>query len=309
LGHLWEQLVLPLRVLPYRAWVWSPCNFGPVLCRRQVVSVYDVAPVDHPEWFSAAYGRWFRACVGRLHRRVRVVVVSTPFTRERIASAFGPTRATVAIVPGGVAPAIVAGPSPPTSAADEEQEGGEGAGAGPPDGPFVCFVGSLEPRKNLDVLLEAMAIVQRTLACPLVVVGPTASTRVFASGGAPAASPPWIHWAGRVDDATLEHLLRRSACLAYPSRYEGFGLPPLEAMAVGTLVVASDIPPLRQTCGDAARYVDPDDAESIAAGLVETVLMDEGARERRRGQGAARVQHFTWAAAAAALEEVVWPST
>lgn len=293
LGHLWEQAVLPWRAGGRRAWLWSPCNFGPVAVRRQVASVYDVAPVDHPEWFSGGYRRWFSAVVGGLCRRARLVAVPTEFTRGRIGARFAPA-ARLVTVPGGVHP-----PAPPSA-------GPEDLPAEVPDGPFVCFVGSLEPRKDLATLVQAMARVQDEVACPLVVVGPTASSRVFAEGGLPEADDPWVRWLGRVDDPTLVALLRSSACLAYPSRYEGYGLPPLEAMAAGALVVATDIPPVVEACGPAPRYVPPQDPDALAAAVLEVLRLDPQERQRRLALGAEQVARRSWSAAARALEEAVW---
>jgi glycosyltransferase involved in cell wall biosynthesis len=297
LGHLWEQLVLPLVVLPYRAVLWSPCNFGPVLRRRQVASVYDVAPLDHPEWFSRGYRTWFRVVVGALHRRAAGIAVPTEFTRARMAERFGPTASTVRVVPGGVGS---------TDGADRRQPGRAQDVAMPTDEPFVCFVGSLEPRKNLATLVEAMALVRERTACSLVVVGPTASMQVFAQGGVPEDPPPWVHRLGRVDDDHLEQLLRRCACLAYVSRYEGFGLPPLEAMQRGAPVVVADIPPLRETCGDAARFVDPGDAVAIAGAILDLVRLDDAVRGALREAGYRQAARFPWSGAADALEDLLW---
>lgn len=155
-------------------------------------------------------------------------------------------------------------------------------------GEYVLFVGNREPRKNLPVLLEAMRLLPD--APPLVLVGPPGWGNVDVSG---AITP------GYLSGAALAGAVAHASVLAFPSRYEGFGLPPLEAFATGTPVVASDIPVLREVLGAHATYAPVDDTEAWAAAIAAALAAGDGGvagRAARRAHAAT----FTWGRCAAA---------
>jgi alpha-1,3-rhamnosyl/mannosyltransferase len=163
---------------------------------------------------------------------------------------------------------------------------------------FLLAVGTIEPRKNYPRLLAAYRLLRaRTGAPPLVVVGRVG----WAYGSAldELRAQPGVHLLSDVDDATLRALYRSAAALAFPSLYEGFGLPLLEAMAEGLPAVAGDAGALPELAGDAALLVDPLDVEAIAAGL-ERVLADGELRARLAAAGPRRAAGYSWAAAAEA---------
>jgi glycosyltransferase involved in cell wall biosynthesis len=159
---------------------------------------------------------------------------------------------------------------------------------GPVREPYVLFVGTPEPRKNLDGLFAAMTVLKaRGVAVQLVVVGAGGwGTRPDLDSGA--------RWMGRVSDDELRALYANAACLALPSPHEGFGIPALEAMAAGTPVVAARSGALPEVTGGAAVLVDPGDATAIADGIEVAIV--EG--ERLRTLGRARAREFTWRKAA-----------
>ncbi len=172
----------------------------------------------------------------------------------------------------------------------------------------MCVVGSLEPRKNLDALVTAMAGVRAEHPdVHLVVVGDVGDPRVFASASGADLSAGWIELRGRLDDQTLRRTVQASSCLAYVSSYEGFGLPPLEAMAEGTPVVASDLPAIREVCGDAAVLVDPIDPAAIAAGILEALDRSPEEQADVAAAGRRHAREFDWTWAAQQLEALVWP--
>ena len=288
LGHAWEQVVLPLRAVWYRCELLDLCNFGPLLTRRQAVVLHDIAPVDHPEWFGPRYRAWYGFVVRALYRRADHVVTDSEFTRGRLEAHWGP-RPNVSVIPLGVADDFA--PERRESRTPEH---------------YVCFVGSIEPRKNLATLLDAMDRVRKDDAeLTLVVVGALGPRRVF--GDAPIVlDRPGITHVAHASDAQLRALVAGAECLVYPSHYEGFGLPPLEAMALGTPVVVSDIPVMREVCGDAARFAEPTSASDLAAAIAGISSLSPDAREDlvRRGRDHART--FRWPDAARRLEELVW---
>jgi glycosyltransferase involved in cell wall biosynthesis len=287
LGHLWEQLVLPL-TLRRSALLWSPCNFGPALLRRQIVTVHDLAPLDHPEWFSRGYRRWAGLVLPHLCRRASHVTAVSGFTRDRLADAFGLDPSAIRLTPNGVDPYWAApDPDDPPSWC-------------PPAG-FVLTVGSHEPRKNLARATEAFRRVRAGRDLDLVVVGGT-TPGVFSGTGPIDDDSTGV---GRVSDGELRTLYRRASCLAYVSLYEGFGLPPLEALAAGTRVVASDIPPHRETLAGVAELVDPTDVDAIAAALQGVLTETVAERAAAIEAGRRRAARFRWETPAAVLDELL----
>ncbi|MGI9614294.1 MAG: glycosyltransferase family 4 protein [Acidimicrobiales bacterium] len=163
-------------------------------------------------------------------------------------------------------------------------------------GPFVLFIGTIEPRKDLPTLVGAMADAWgEGLEHRLVVAGPDgwgsdAYEEAVARIG-PAAER--VHRVGYVTDAERSDLLAGASCLAYPSRYEGFGLPPLEAMAQDCPVVTTGAGALSETCGPAARYVDVGDTAGLAAAITE-VVTDDAVAAGLVAAGRERIEQFSW---------------
>lgn len=165
---------------------------------------------------------------------------------------------------------------------------------------FGLFVGTLEPRKNLETLLEAWRLLRRRLEDPpdLVVCGRFGwKDEGLRHKVAEARAEGWLHHPGYVPNEELAALFRHALLLAFPSYYEGFGLPVLEAFAAETPVVASDLPVLREVAGDAALFAPPDRPEVWARRLAQ-LATDPDLRERLSARGRARATRFSWRQAA-----------
>jgi len=294
-GYAWEQLELPRMVSKAGAvLLWSPGNMGPLLVRRQILTIHDAAVFAHPEWFDWRFAMANRLVLPRLARRVRHVVTQSRFSALELARYGVVSSARVTVIPAGVSPARTAG----------EDVAGEPRKSRV-HGPYVLSVCTLEPRKNLGRLLAAWAVAQQhpeLSQFTLVIVG--ASQWLFRFAPVPQAAAQRIQFAGYVSDEELAEYYRHAQAVVYVPLYEGFGLPPLEAMAARVPVLASDIPAIREVCGAAALYRSPESVPAIADGLSE-IILNAPLRARLRELGDARRAELTWDRAAEQLVALI----
>lgn len=238
-----------------------------------VVTIHDVAVLRHPE----AFNRWTRSysafALPRVARAARRIIVGSEFSKAEVMELLSVPVEKLRVIPYGVGQPF---------SADGPASGGD----------FVLAVSTLEPRKNLDRLIEGFRRADlRGLELRVVGAPGWGGVRVNGEG---------VRWLTGIGDDELAQLYRGAACVAYVSLYEGFGLPVLEAMASGAAVVAPAGPPFQEFAGDVAVAVDPLDASSIAAGLREAVER----RSELAPLGAERAREYTWERAAKAHLEV-----
>jgi glycosyltransferase involved in cell wall biosynthesis len=245
--------------------------------RPLVVTVHDVAFLRHPELFTKRGVSFHTRGLELTRRDAAAIVTPSRFTHdELVREGFPPDR--IHVIPHGIA----VGPAPVPAELERRLRW---AGV---ETPFVLFVGTVEPRKGLPILLRAMEAVRREHPdTTLVVVGRPGW------GEVPDLDASFVRKLGATDDDVLDALYRTAAVVAVPSRYEGFGLPALEAMAHGAPVVASDATSLPEVVGDAGILVEPE-AVDAWAGAVNRVLGDDDERSRLQRAGLERAAGFTW---------------
>ncbi len=272
-----------------------PFDAGPT-----VSVVNDLSWRRHADMHPADRLAWIERHLPRALRQVSRWVAISGFTADEAAAEFGLDRARIAVAPlaaGDAFRPVGADEAAPVLAAHRLADNG-----------YVLAVGTLEPRKNLERLAVAHSLLPTALRrrAPLALAGGLgwggveagpALARAMAAGDARAL--------GRVDDAALAALYARAAAVAYPSLYEGFGLPVLEAMRCGAPLVHSATTAVAETAGGAGLAVDPLDPEAIAAGLA-AVLEDAALAARLRAAGLARAAAFSWAETARRMVAVWW---
>jgi glycosyltransferase involved in cell wall biosynthesis len=282
-GHLWEQLYLPTQLK--RRLLWSPGNTGPIGVSQQVLTVHDAASLDHPEWFERKFALWYAVMLPRLIRKVRAIITVSHFSKERIVRLTGAEPERVHIIYNGVDQRFR--PADPDIVKRVRTNFNLTS-------PYILFVGSLEPRKNLKMLLEAWQLGGFD-AATLAVVG--ASGHLFPKLQF-GSIPDGVRLLGPVEDDVLPALYSGAAGFVYPSVYEGFGLPPLEAMACGCPVAVSDIPAHREVCGGTAMYFDPFVPEDISAKLQSLSRLDGASRASLVENGLRHAALYNWQEAA-----------
>ena len=284
LGHVWEQIYLPLAT--GKRMLWSPNNTGPLSISRQVCTIHDLIPLDHPEWFNPRFVALYKWLMPRLVANLQHVIAISKFTKQRLIEHFQIDPAKISVVPNGVDNAFH--PSPPERVKEVRKRIGLG------EKPYVLCVSSLEPRKNLKRLLEAWVRLPQSLhkEYQLVLAGAKGSSAVFGDAGL-QNPPPNARFAGYISQEDLPALYSGATLFAYPSLYEGFGLPPLEAMACGVPVVTSDTTSLPEVTDGAAVAVDPMSVDAVVEGLRE-LMMNESLRNDLAEQGLRRAAQLSW---------------
>jgi glycosyltransferase involved in cell wall biosynthesis len=268
---------------------------APPFCPTPVIAtIHDLAFEHLPETFTRR-GAWqLQITVRRTaHRAARIATVSE-YSRQDLLRTYGLPPEKVAVTYNGIAEHFSPTPAAPNEATQVKARFGITRD-------FILAVGSLQPRKNLVRLIRAYAKLraeQPSFTQQLVIVGRKLwlHHEIFAE----VARQPWaadVILTGYVADEDLPPLYRTAAVFAYPSIFEGFGLPPLEAMACGTPVVTSNNSCLPEVVGTAALTVDPYDETALATGLLRA-LQDEALREQLRMEGPLRAKRFTWREAA-----------
>jgi len=285
-GQVWEQLILP-RAARGR-WLLNLGNTAPLAAgAQQTVLMHDAGAFDTPGSYSVAFRTWYRLLQRALARlRVQIVTVSR-FSRSRIAAALGLDPASIAVISEGAEHIL----RKPADKAVLERNGLL-------PGRYVLAVGTGAAHKNLALLAAARGyLVERGIV--LAVAG-RADPSVFR----PAGALEGVRSLGRVSDAELRALYENAAALLFPSRYEGFGLPPLEAMACGCPVIAAAAGAVPEVLGEDALLFPPTDPHALVSAL-DRLLGQPNLASRLREAGRKRAERFTWRAAAAALRDTL----
>ena len=259
-----------------------------------VVTLHDVSYERRPEWYPYRVDRVRRWFYRRSALSADLVITDSDFSRREIEAAYGIHADRIRVVPLGVgSPFVAAQPVAPQPQSD---------------GPVILHVGDLHARRNVGVLVEALALLHRRddalKHTVLVLAGvDRGSGAVIRARADVLGVTSAVRFVTVADDATVVGWLRRASLLAYPSLYEGFGLPALEAMATGTPVVASTAASIPEVVGQAGVLVDPSDVRAWYEALV-AVLGSPSRAAQMREAGLARAATFTWRRTAIATREV-----
>jgi glycosyltransferase involved in cell wall biosynthesis len=284
-GHVWEQVVLPARSTRYGL-LYCPANLAPIVSDRTVPVIHDLAALRFPEAYSRSYVGYQRAILPVIARRARLVITVSEFSRAELLDLLRISPERIEVIPEGVDERFV--PAQRSEAAAVATRHGLRR-------PYVLTVGTVSARKNLEVLEPAARALEQD-GIELVVAG---SDRHYLRS--PGTS---LRRLGYISDRDLPALYAGARALAMPSRYEGFGLPCLEAMACGTPVVAARAAALPETVGEAGLLVDADDQLGFAEALT-AVTRDRALHARLSEAGLQRAAEFPWSRTAELTDAVL----
>lgn len=284
-NHIWEQFTLPRLARRHRVDILhSPANLAPLFYQgRSIVHIHDLCFVVNPQWYSFSFRTLYNLVIPRVARRATRVITNSNNSRNDLLQFCDLSADRVSRIYWAVDDLFFNEPHPT-----------------PADGmwqlrDYILCVGTLEPRKNIGTLLEAYERMRErnpAIKTKLVLIG--SESPVFAEVRLRVKKyKEDIVFKGFVNDHMLRDYYRNASVLVYPSLYEGFGLPPLEAMASGVPVVTTITSSLPEVVGDAALMVNPHDIEQLAETMAR-VLNDPELRAELRERGLSQVSKFNW---------------
>jgi len=274
-SHFWEQCVLPFFFLRKKNYIlFSFTGLGPILIRQKIMTIHDLSFLENPKWFSKSYYWWYKLMTPLVVRTSRHVITVSEFSKKEIMH-FYPFIKEQSIT-------VAYGAVDQTYFHNQEQ-------VEPTNERFILAVSSLDPRKNFERLMNAF---KGITDCRLYIVGSYNS--VFSRKRSSNKNVENIKFLGRVSDKELMHLYKQAVGFIFPSIYEGFGLPPVEAMSCGCPVLVSDIPVLNEVCSDAAIYFNPYDPANIRRAVKQLLNLDSASREKLQAAGLKNIQRFSW---------------
>jgi glycosyltransferase involved in cell wall biosynthesis len=300
----WEQILLPQALRRDRIDLFhSPLGLPLLSGTPGIATIHDVCFMSCPETFTRRMRVYFRTFLPLSVRKARLVVTVSGASRDALIQHLGVPAEKIRVVPNGIAEHF-------RPVRDPGRLAGVRGRYGLPDA-FILYAGTLEPRKNVMSLLRAFRLLREEgrIKESLVIVGKSG----WLSDEVPefvrrSGLADLVHLAGYVAREDLPAVYSAARLFVYPSVCEGFGLPPLEAMACGTPVVASNVSAMPEVLGSAAQLVAPHDVPGLAA-AIEAMLNDERLRERQRADGLGRAATYRWDRAAREMLQVYEEAT
>lgn len=285
-GHTWEQVDLPLASRDGVLVNLTSC--GPLAHTRSLLVMHDAAIFAHPSHFSVGYRTFHRFLRPRLARRAKRVVTISEFSRRELSRWCGVAQDKFCVIGDSAEHITHVTPDPGVLGENGLQRG-----------KFALMVGNQSPNKNIELAVRAFEQVAPQ-GWKLALAGGSAS--IF--GNTDGTSGYLITRLGRVSDGQLRALYENAGLFLFPSRYEGFGVPPLEAMALGCAVLSSNSSAMPEVLGDAAAYFESDSLEDLKVQIAK-LCSDDALRRSYAIKGPKRACQYSWSASAKAMLEVL----
>ncbi|MCK9155681.1 MAG: glycosyltransferase family 4 protein [Paludibacteraceae bacterium] len=284
-SHLWEQITLPLYLLLKKDYILiNFSGLGPVLCKKQIITIHDLAFLENPNWYSKGYYYIYKLLTPIAARNARKIFTVSNFSKHEITSKLHINEYKIEIIYNAISEEINKGKDDTPIASEK----------------YILSVASIDPRKNFGQLLKAY--LKSGIKTPLYIAG--SKNKVFGESGISSESIQNVKLLGYVSDADLKRYYAQAELFIYPSLYEGFGIPPLEAISNNCPVIISDIPVFKEIYKDSVCYVNPLSDEDIAEKMKLLVNNNEK-REELRAKGENILSLYSWKKSAIKAIEVI----
>ncbi len=286
-GHFWEQLQLPF--FTRGGVLVNLCNTGPMMKRKQIATIHDTAVFVNPDSFSLSFRLLYKVIQTSLGLFAHKIVTVSDFSKTQLIQHCHIEAHKISVVNGGKEHMLELKADDRILAQHQLQSQR-----------YVLAVSSMNPSKNFANIIRAIQLLQNE-DYHIVIAGGT-NARVFGRSDMPLSHK--VKLVGYVTDRELKTLYEHAACFIFPSFYEGFGLPPIEAMTCGSPVIVSLAASLPEVCGEASLYCNPNSPFDMAL-QIEKLMKDSDLRQAMRSKGLERVKQFTWQACARRMFHVI----
>ena len=285
-SHFWEQCILPFFFINKKNYmIICFTGLGSIFIRNKIMTIHDLSFLENPKWFSRSYFLWYKLMTPIAVKTSKHIITVSEYSKREIMRFYPFLKSqNISIIHNATDKKIFY--SQPKSSATTDC--------------FVLAVSSLDPRKNFNRLIEAFSGISN---CKLYIVG--ARHHVFTKQDNNSCGQDNIYYLGRVTDEELASLYNQAVCFIFPSLYEGFGLPPLEAMSCGCPVLASDIPVIREVCGEAVLYFDPYNVNDIKRAITQYLNESDVIKEKMRQKGFSNILRFSWEESVQELAKII----
>lgn len=274
-GHLWEQLELPFHAK--NGLLVNLCNTGPAFKKNQIVTIHDAAVFNYPKAFSFAFRAWYKFLMIRLGKTSKKIITVSHFSKGELMQHCKIAEHKLAVTHLGIDHIH----RKQAAAGTKEKYGIQS--------PYILAVSTMNPYKNFNLIFEVLPEIEAH-NLNVVIVG-SQNSKVF--GEQAWTESDAVNWVGYVTDEELKALYEEAAGFIFPSLYEGFGLPPLEAMASGCPAIVSSRASIPEVCGDAVLYFDPNSPKEAASRLIE-ITSDPELSEQLSYKGKNHSGLFSW---------------
>lgn len=285
-SHFWEQIELPIHIYKhYKNHILiSFTGLGSVLYNQNICTIHDLSFLENPSWFSKSYYCLYKYLTPLVARRALKIITVSEFSKSEIINKMGIPAEKIEVVYNAVSEKLINS----TKQVSSEYK-------------YLLSVSSIDPRKNQIKLIEAFKILNNK-NYKLYFIGE--KNKVFGKHDLFDNNDPNIVFTGYLNDSELSYFYRNATIFIYPSLYEGFGIPNLEAMANSCPVITSAIPPHREVCQDATLYINPDDPVDIS-NKIELLINNSNLRDELVARGEKRVLLFSWQSSAKKLIDLL----
>ncbi|TDP02429.1 glycosyltransferase family 4 protein [Flavobacterium sp. 245] len=252
-GHLWEQIELQTYVLKNNAFLVSFCNTGPLFVKKQIVTIHDLCFKVHPEWFSKGFSSFYNFLIPKLVKVSKAIITVSEVSKKELIDELSVYDEKITVIYNAVAPVF----KEPNSVINSKR---------PLNDEYILSVSSHHPRKNFDRLVEAFKLIKRDnlKLCIIGNVNKNFNSKI-------SENDENIIFLNNISDTELVGYYKFANLFVFPSLYEGFGIPIIEAMSLGTKVCVSDIPVFREICGDNTIYFNPLDVNDISRNMLKAL--------------------------------------